>query len=231
MANDHNSELWKEVDDYFKDKLLAPDPYLETVLTANDNAGLPRWEVSALQAQFLSVLILATGARRVLEVGTLGGFSTIFLGRAIPQDGRVISLEIDKKHARVARENIAGAGLSEKVEVRTGKAAQLMKQMAEDGEPPFDMVFIDADKRSNPIYMRLALRLTRCGALIVTDNVVRGGAVVDPEMNDPDTNGVRELIDLLSHEPGCVTSVVQNVGIKGYDGFAVTVVTESSHRP
>lgn len=216
--------LWQAVDSYFEAKLLQSDRHLEQALESSSTAGLPRWEVSPLQAQFLAVLIKATRTRRVLEVGTLGGYSTIFLARAIPENGTVVTLEVDARHATVAQSNIAAAGLQERVEVIIGAAARSMEQLVESGVEPFDMVFVDADKKSNREYMRLARELVRPGALIITDNVVRGGAVVRDGQSDEDTTGVRNLMDSLHMDATSLSSAIQTVGSKGYDGFAITVV-------
>lgn len=212
-------DVWQDVDDYFADLLVGDDPALAAALAANRAAGLPAIDVSPPQGKLLHLLARMIGARRVLEVGTLGGYSTIWLARALPADGRLVSCEIDPAHAAVARENIARAGVAVPVEVVEGPAAETLARL--DG--PFDLAFVDADKPSNPIYIREAVRLTRPGGVIVLDNVVRGGAVVRTD-GDAAVRGTREALQLLAAEPRLVATAVQTVGAKGYDGFAVAVV-------
>jgi predicted O-methyltransferase YrrM len=202
--------MWSEVDRYIADRLIRDDPEVNT-------AGLPPHEVSPPQGALLELLARAIGARRILEIGTLGGYSTIWLARALPADGRLVTLEVDPGYAAVAQENLAGrAG----VEVITGPALESLPLL--DG--PFDLVFIDADKRSNADYLRHALRLSRPGTLIVADNVIRGGAIVDPEDPGPSVQGVRAFFDALAAEPRVRATAIQTVGSKGYDGFALALV-------
>ena len=212
---------WAAVDTYIADRLLGHDEALTATLAANAAGGLPDIDVSPAQGRMLHLLARMAGARRILEVGTLGGYSTIELARALPEDGRLVTLELDPHHAAVARENIAGAGLGDKVEVLVGPAAETLATL--DG--PFDFVFIDADKPSNPRYLREALRLTRPGAAIVVDNVIREGQVIDPASNDPRVVGTRALFDAIAAEPRLTATAVQTVGVKKWDGFVLAIVT------
>ncbi|MFF9332526.1 O-methyltransferase [Streptomyces albogriseolus] len=220
------ARTWNAVDDWFTGRLLGDDPdeALAAALRDSDAAGLPSIAVSPLQGKLLQLLARLTGARRVLEIGTLGGYSTIWLGRALPADGRLVTLEYDPRHAEVAVRNIARAGLAERVEVRVGPALESLPKLADERPPPFDLVFIDADKANNPHYVEWALRLTAAGSLIVLDNVVRGGQVADPENTDPDVVGTRAALDLLGSHPRLDATAVQTVGAKGYDGFALARV-------
>jgi predicted O-methyltransferase YrrM len=220
------SQLWHEVDDYFTDRLLpdAPDDALEAALRDSDAAGLPAIAVSPLQGKLLQLLAQLQGARHILEIGTLGGYSTIWLGRALPADGRLISLEYNPEHAEVAARNIARAGLDKQVEVRVGAALDSLPQLADENPPPFDLVFIDADKVNNPHYMEWALRLTSTGSLIVLDNVVRGGRVADPANTDPDVVGTRAALDMIGSHPRLSGTAIQTVGAMEYDGFALARV-------
>ncbi|GHH93882.1 O-methyltransferase [Streptomyces capillispiralis] len=219
-------QLWHEVDAYFTDRLLpdAPDDALAAALRDSDAAGLPAIAVSPLQGKLLQLLAQVQGARHILEIGTLGGYSTIWLGRALPADGRLISLEYDPRHAEVAVRNIARAGLDQQVEVRVGAALGSLPQLADENPPPFDLVFIDADKVNNPHYMEWALRLTSTGSLIVLDNVVRGGRVADPANTDPDVVGTRAALDMIGSHPRLSGTAIQTVGAKAYDGFALARV-------
>jgi predicted O-methyltransferase YrrM len=187
-------------------------------------AHLPAINVAPNQGKLLQLLARAQGARNILEVGTLGGYSTIWLARALPPGGRLVTLEIDPRYAEVARANVLRAGLAEVVEVRVGRAVESLAQLEAEGRGPFDLVFIDADKPSNPDYFRWALRLSRRGSVIIVDNVVRGGAVADGASEDPRVRGVRELNDLIASEPRVSATAVQTVGSKGYDGFALILV-------
>jgi predicted O-methyltransferase YrrM len=220
-------ELWTAVDRYFGDLLVPADPALDEALAASAAAGLPAINVSPVQGKLLHLLARAIGARNVLEIGTLGGYSTIWLARALPDDGRVISLEADHRHAEVARVNIARAGLDNRVEVRLGMALDLLPALTERTEP-FDFVFIDADKPNNAAYFDWALRLSRVGAIIVVDNVVRGGDVIAAASDSPTVQGVHRFLERLSGEQLVSASAIQTVGSKGYDGFAIALVTSSS---
>ncbi len=213
------------VDAYFEDRLLEDDPVLRDALTRSADAGLPPIAVSPALGAFLNGLAKAIRAARILEVGTLGGYSTIWLARAVPAAGRVVTLEIAEAHAAVARRNIEAAGLSERVEIRLGSGVDTLDELIAAGTPAFDMVFIDADKPSNAAYFERAVRLSRPGTVIIVDNVVRNGAVADAESRDPNVQGVRTLIDALEGRTDVTATALQTVGIKGYDGFLMAVVT------
>jgi predicted O-methyltransferase YrrM len=217
------TELWTTVDDYLATTLIGADEALEAALRESERAGLPAIQVTPLQGRMLSFLARLAGARRILEIGTLGGYSTIWLARALPPGGRLISLEIEPRHAEVARANVERAGLGEVVEVRVGRALDLLPDMAAEG--PFDLSFIDADKPSNPDYFAWALRYSRPGSVIVVDNVVREGAVVEAGSTDPAVAGVRRVLELMAAEPRVSSTALQTVGAKGYDGFSVSLVT------
>ena len=220
-----SQETWNAVDRYFADALASPDAALDAALKASADAGLPAIAVAPNQGMFLSLLVRAIGARRVLELGTLGGYSTIWMARALPADGRVITLEADARHAEVARANLARAGLASVVEVRLGPALETLPTIAAEGSGPFDLVFIDADKANIPAYFAWALKLSRRGSLIVVDNVVREGAVTDAASTDASVQGVRRLVALLASEPRVSATALQTVGAKGYDGFVIALVT------
>ncbi|HEX5992311.1 MAG TPA: O-methyltransferase [Thermomicrobiales bacterium] len=221
-------ELWTAVDRYFSDLLVSADPALEAALAASASAGLPAINVSPVQGKLLHVLAQSIGARNILEIGTLGGYSTIWLARALPDGGRVISLEADPRHAEVARANIARAGLDDRVEVRLGMALDLLPGVAAEGGPPFDFVFIDADKPNNAAYFDWALRLSRTGSIIVVDNVVRGGDVIAAASDSPAVQGVRRFLERLAAEPRVSATAIQTVGSKAYDGFAIALVTATA---
>ncbi len=212
--------MWDAVDGYFERHLLGGDDALAAALSASDAAGLPPHAVAANQGALLNILARTVGARRILEIGTLGGYSTIWLARALPEGGEVVSLEADAAHARVARANLARAGLGACAQVIVGPALESLPGL----EPPFDFAFIDADKRNNPAYFTHALRLVRAGGLIVVDNVVRGGEVADAASRDASVIGVRALVDQLAQEPRVVATAIQTVGAKGYDGFILAWV-------
>jgi predicted O-methyltransferase YrrM len=216
---------WTEVDEYFTGLLAPPDPALAAALADADTAGLPSAHVAANQGKLLYLLAAATGARQVLEIGTLAGYSTIWLARAVPAGGVVISLEADPAYADLARANLARAGLDGVAEVRTGPALETLPAVEAAGGGPFDFIFIDADKPSNPDYLAWALKLSRPGTLIVADNVVRDGAVVDPDSADPRVQGVRRFTELVAAEPRLSATALQTVGVKGYDGFLLALVT------
>jgi predicted O-methyltransferase YrrM len=211
---------WKAVDDYWSGALLDPDPVLDATHEANVAAGLPAVDVSPPQGKLLHLLARSVAARRILEVGTLGGYSTIWLARALPADGQLITCELRPEHAAVARSNLARAGLSGVVEVLVGPAVRTLAGLT----GTFDLVFIDADKASNVAYLRAALRLSRPGTVIVVDNVVRDGAVLDPGSTDDTVRGTRALAQELAAEPRVDATVIQTVGGKGYDGFLYAVV-------
>jgi predicted O-methyltransferase YrrM len=219
-----NQEQWTAVDRYIMERLLPADPVLDAAIEANKEAGLPSIDVSPVQGKFLHLLALTKGAHRILEIGTLGGYSTIWLARALPADGRLVTLELQPKHAAVARANLGRAGVSERVEIRVGSAIQSLAQLQAEGAEPFDMIFIDADKPNNPAYLQWALKLAHRGSLIVVDNVVREGEILNPASADPDVQGTRALFELLAAEPRLASTAIQTVGTKKYDGFAMAVV-------
>jgi predicted O-methyltransferase YrrM len=221
-------ERWSAVDEYIGENLVPADPVLEAALRASAEAGLPQISVSPSQGKLLHVLARALGARAILEIGTLGGYSTIWLARALPSGGRLITLEAEPRHAEVARANLARAGLGERAEVRVGRAQDTLPQLHAAGEGPFDLIFIDADKPGYPDYFRWSMRLSRPGSMIIADNVVRGGAVADPASADVNVQGVRRYIEMMAAEPRASATVIQTVGSKGYDGFAVAVVRADS---
>lgn len=214
---------WDAVDTYFA-PLVAEDDVLAAASARARDAGLPEIQVSPAQGRLLQLLALTSGARRILEVGTLGGYSTIWLARALPSDGTLVTCEIDPAHAAVARESLAAAGLSEVVDVVVGPAAETLRGLVAGGAAPFDLVFVDADKPSNPVYLDLALQLSRPGTLVVVDNTVRGGAVADATSTDPNVLGVREMADRVVADPRLDATAVQTVGSKGYDGFVLARV-------
>jgi predicted O-methyltransferase YrrM len=220
MAQDQ----WTAVDRYLCDLLVPPDPALDAALADSAAHGLPAINVSPPLGKLLHLLARVRGARTILEVGTLGGYSTIWLARALPPGGRLVTLEADPKHADVARANLDRAGLADTVEVRLGPALETLPGLAADGRGPFDLIFIDADKPSTPDYFAWALKLSRPGSLIVVDNVVRSGAVADPANADANVRGVRRFLELAAAEPRVATTAIQTVGAKGYDGFAVALV-------
>lgn len=214
------NDRWVAVDRYIADRLLGAEPSLAATLKNNAAAGLPDIDVSPAQGRMLHLFARMAGARRILEIGTLGGYSTVELARALPDGGRLVTLEIDPHHAAVARANIAAAGFSEVVEVIVGPAAATLQAL----EGPFDLVFIDADKPSNVTYLREALRLSRPGTTIIVDNVVREGAVLDPDSADPRVRGTRALFDAVAAEPRLTATAIQTVGTKKWDGFVLAIV-------
>ncbi|MGX2997453.1 O-methyltransferase [Streptomyces sp. JNUCC 64] len=218
-------DRWNAVDDYFTAELAPADEALEAALRDSDAAGLPAIAVAPNQGKLLQLLARTQGARRILEIGTLGGYSTIWLARALPAGGRLVTLEYQAAHAEVARRNLARAGLDGVTEVRVGPALETLPLLEAEGGDPFDFVFIDADKVNNPNYLDWAVRLTRPGSVIVCDNVVRGGAVTDADSTDPAVVGTRELIARTAAHPTLDATVVQTVGAKGYDGFLLARVT------
>jgi predicted O-methyltransferase YrrM len=215
---------WAEVDRYIADTLLGEDPALEAALAANHAAGLPPIDVSPAQGKLLHLLARSVGARRILEVGTLGGYSTIWLARALPPGGRVITLELLPHHAEVAQANLERAGLADRVDIRVGQARALIEAMIADEVEPFDLFFIDADKQSNADYLRLAIQLSHPGSLIIIDNVVRDGGILDPDSADPMIQGTRRLYDALAATPQVSATAIQTVGLKGWDGFILARV-------
>jgi predicted O-methyltransferase YrrM len=220
-----SESTWRAVDDYFNGELIPADPVLDAAVRLSASEGLPDIAVAPNQGRLLNLIARIHGTRRILEVGTLGGYSAIWLARALPEDGRLISLELDPHHAEVARTNLKSAGLSDKAQVRVGPAADSLAALAEEQPEPFDLVFIDADKPSNPVYLQWALRLSRPGTLIVVDNVVRGGEVANAGSSDASVQGTRKLVDVIAAEPRLNATAIQTVGVKGYDGLLFALVT------
>jgi predicted O-methyltransferase YrrM len=212
---------WTAVDRYISDMFLPPDPILDWVLKTSTEAGLPDINVSPNQGKFLMILAQTMQATAILEVGTLGGYSTIWLARGLSSAGRLISLEVNPTHAEVARANIARAGLAHAVDIRQGAALDLLPQIEKKLVQPFDLIFVDADKPNIPAYFSWALRLARQGSLIIIDNVIRDGAIVNSKSSDASVLGVRRLSELIAHEPRVSATALQTVGSKGYDGFAI----------
>ena len=217
-------ELWSAVDQYVADTLLKSDDSLESAVKASDEAGLPSIQVSAPQGKFMYLLAKVHGARRILEIGTLGGYSTIWLARALPAGGTLVTMEIDPKHAEVAKANVDRAGVGDKVQVLVGNARDLLPDLERRNDAPFDLTFIDADKASIPFYFESALRMSRPGSLILVDNVVREGAVIQADSEDASVQGVRRLNEMLSANSSIEATVLQTVGVKGYDGLAIALV-------
>ena len=215
---------WTQVDRYFG-KLLAPeDEHLKAALKANRAARLPAIDVSPLQGKFLHVLVKLTEAKRVLEIGLLGGYSTIWMARALPKGGRIVSLEFEPRHAEIARANLRCAGLLRRVEIRVGPALASLPRLKAEGAGPFDLIFIDADKESNPQYLEWAIKLSRRGTLIVVDNVARHGTVIEAKSALPDIRGTRRCLEIMAAHPRLSAVALQTVGVKGLDGFAMAVV-------
>ncbi|HVT73869.1 MAG TPA: O-methyltransferase [Lacunisphaera sp.] len=218
-------ETWAAVDRYLEDKFLPADPALDAALKASAAAGLPEIQVTPHQGRFLHLLARIQQARRILEVGTLGGYSTLWLARALPASGRVVTIELESKHAGVARANFAAAGLADRIDLQVGRAVDVLERLVTTGAPPFDFVFVDADKAGTADYFRLALRLSRPGTVIVVDNVIRKGAVADPASTDAAVQGIRRFNEAAAAEPRVTVAALQTVGSKGYDGFALLLVT------
>ena len=224
MNQEQTQEQWRAVDDYFTSLFVPSDPVLDATRKDAAAAGLPPHDVAPNQGKLLAIMAQAIGARTILEIGTLGGYSAIWLARTLPSGGKLITLEADPQHAKVARANLARAGLADVVEVRVGPALETLPQLAGEGHDPFDLVFIDADKLNNAAYFAWALKLTRVGSLIIADNVVRDGAVIDANSDDPSVQGVRHFNTILAAEARVTTTSIQTVGSKGYDGFAIALV-------
>jgi len=221
-----SQKLWNEVDQYLDDTLVQQDAALAEALASSDAAGLPSISVAPSHGKFLHLLARIQGARRILEIGTLGGYSTIWLARALPPDGRLITLEYDSKHADVASANLARAGVADKVDIRIGRALDTLPQIAAERQAPFDLIFIDADKPSNPDYFRWALKLSHRGSVIVIDNVIRRGAVIDTNSGDDNIRGVRKMHELIGAESRVSATAIQTVSVKGYDGFTLALVVD-----
>ncbi|MCC6613316.1 MAG: O-methyltransferase [Anaerolineae bacterium] len=226
--NQTDSARWAAVDEYLAQHFIPPDDALEAALDASDRAGLPAINVAPNQGKLLMLLAQIHGSKSILEIGTLGGYSTIWLARALPPGGHLITLEADPTHAAVARANIARAGLAEVVDLRVGRALDTLPVIQREGHAPFDLIFIDADKPSNPDYFRWALKLSRVGTVIIIDNVVRKGLVIDDASDDPRVHGVRRLNEMIAAEPRVTATAIQTVGSKGYDGFAIALVTQDA---
>jgi predicted O-methyltransferase YrrM len=220
-----SEDQWANVDTYLTDTLVKPDAALETALEKSEAAGLPAINVSPNHGKLLHILARLVNARAILEIGTLGGYSTIWMARALQPGGRLITLEYEPKHAEVAKRNLARAGLQDVVDIRVGVALESLPKIAAEKIGPFDLIFIDADKVSTPEYFRWALKLARVGSLIVVDNVVRKGEVANARTDDPAVQGMRAFIDLAAAESRVLATAVQTVGCKGYDGFAIALVT------
>ncbi len=218
------TDTWRAVDEYVADRVIPPAERQQATLDANRRAGLPEIDVSAPQGKFLSLLAAATGARRILEIGTLGGYSTIWFARALPEGGKIVTIEFEPRHAETARANIAREGVAEKVDLRVGAALDVLPRLAAEGGAPFDLAFIDADKGNNAGYFQWAVKLSRPGALIVVDNVVREGAVADAATQDDMALGGRRLFDAVAADPRVDATAIQTVGSKGWDGFLIARV-------
>lgn len=225
-----NQAVWSAVDDYFCDTLIPFDQALDDTLRHSEAADLPPMSVTPNQGKLLHLLARIQGARKVLEFGTLGGYSTIWLARALPSGGRLVSLEANPKAAAVAEANVERAGLADVVDIRVGKALDVLPQIEAEGIAPFDFIFIDADKPNNPRYLAWSLRLARPGTVIVGDNVVRDGAVADAASTDPNVIGVRSFLELMAAEPRLSATAIQTVGSKGFDGFSLAVVSAEAQR-
>lgn len=219
-----DQNTWTEVDDYLAGLLAPSDPVLDSAQATTAAAGMPAISVSPMQGKMLQVLATGLRARSILEIGTLGGYSTIWLARGMASGGRLITLEKERKHAEVARANIARAGFANVVELRIGSALESLPKLETEGRGPFDLIFIDADKPNIPSYFEWALKLSHSGTVIVVDNVVREGDVTDAESDDPSTRGVRRFFDMLSVTSRVTATAIQTVGLKGYDGFSMAVV-------
>jgi predicted O-methyltransferase YrrM len=221
-----SEELWTAVDNYLVEKLIPADAALKAAREANAESKLPAIDVSPTQGKLLYLLAKIQGARRILEVGTLGGYSTIWLARALPDDGRLVTLEVEKRHAEVALQNIERAGLTSQVELRLAPAAESLAALVLEKVEPFDLIFIDADKPNSPVYLEWALRLARTGTIVVVDNVIRDGEVINASSADESVRGTRRLFDLIASERRLEATALQTVGSKGYDGLVVAVVGE-----
>jgi predicted O-methyltransferase YrrM len=219
-----NQQLWTSVDDYITDLFAPSDPVMQETLAANEAAGLPSISVAPNEGKLLMLLAQICGARNILEIGTLGGYSTIWLARGLAAGGSLITLEASAKHAEIAHLNIARAGLAGMIEVRLGPALETLPQLAAEGRSPFDLIFIDANKESYPEYLAWALKLARPGTLIIADNVIRDGEVLNPASEDPRVQGARRFNQLLANEPRVKATVIQTVGRKGHDGMAIAIV-------
>ncbi len=218
------AKLWTEVDNYFAGLLAPGDAKLNAVVKANRRAGLPEIDVSPLQGKFLQLLVQITQAKRVLEIGTLGGYSTICMARALPKRGRIVTLEYEPRHAEVARTNLRTAGLLNRIDIRVGAALDSLPELYAEKKSPFDLIFIDADKENNPQYLEWSLKMSRPGTVIVVDNVARHGTVIRSKSTEPDVVGTRRMLKRMAKNPRLSATALQTVGVKGLDGFAIAVV-------
>jgi len=221
---EETKEIWKQVDQYFANALIAPGDGFNAALEVNRSAELPAIDVTPLQGKLLEVLVRATRSKRILEIGTLGGYSTLWLAGAIPDDGIVVTLELEPRHAQIAKENFEAAGFADRVDLRLGPAAETLAALVKEHTAVFDFIFIDADKASYPEYLQWSLKLSRAGTLIIADNVVRDGKVIDAGHPDPNIQGVRRFTEMVSAEPRLSATALQTVAGKGYDGFIIAVV-------
>jgi predicted O-methyltransferase YrrM len=219
-----SQQLWTAVDQYLTENLISNEPALQSALKANAAAGLPVIDVAPNQGKLLYLLARLQGAKRILEIGTLGGYSTIWLARALPPDGTIITLEFEPRHAKVATANLKNANLACSVEVRQGPALESLAKLHAENVPPFDFIFIDADKNNYPGYLEWSLRLSRPGTVIIGDNIVRDGAVIDPQSPDARVQGVRRFLEMMGKDPRLSATALQTVGAKGYDGFSLAIV-------
>ncbi|WP_438758861.1 O-methyltransferase [Enterococcus sp. AZ126] len=217
-------QLFAAVDDYFIEKLVENDPVFDQILANNQKHQLPPHDVSPSQGKFLYLLAKIKGAKRILEIGTLGGYSTLWFAKALDNDGQVISLEYDKKHAEVAQENLDFAGVSNRTTIIVGTASDSLKKMVHTQTAPFDLIFIDADKENNSVYLQYALQLSTPGTIIIGDNVVRDGAILDSSSSDGRVLGVRSFVDDLATSKTLTSTAIETVGVKGYDGFTISIV-------
>lgn len=220
-----SKETWAAVEHYYGALLTPDDAALEHTLQSSETAGLPRIQVSGLQGKLLYLLARMVAAHNILEIGTLGGYSTIWMARSLPDDGRLITLEASEKHAEIARANFARAGLAGKIELLLGKALETLPQIVSQGRGPFDLIFVDANRSNLPEYFEWSLKLVRPGSVVIVDNVVREGAVLDIESGDADIQGIRRFAEMVAAEKRVTSTVIQTVGSKNYDGFAVIMVT------
>ncbi|ESZ01105.1 O-methyltransferase [Mesorhizobium sp. M1060] len=219
-----SKKVWTDVDDYIVSSLFEVDPVLDAVLAANRDQGLPAIDVSPAQGKLLSLLVRISGARKVLEIGTLGGYSTIWMARGLPVGGKIVTLELEPHHAKVAHSNLERAGVSDKVELRIGPALQSLETLVAENAAPFDLIFIDADKPNNPNYLSWAMRLSRPGTVIICDNVIRDGTVLNDDGRDAYVEGARGAFSFIGGDNGLDGTAIQTVGAKGYDGFAIAIV-------
>lgn len=220
----HQAKIWEEIDQYIAEHLIPHDPILERTLAANRLAQLPLYDVTPAQGKLLNLFVQMIGAKRILEIGTLGAYSTIWMARALPSDGKIVTLELDPFHAQVAEANLSVAQISHMVELRVGEALHQLARMADEGVETFDFIFIDADKPNNPKYLQWALHFSHPGTVIMGDNVIRDGEIINEQSEDERVRGVRQFYDLLAEEPRITATAIQTVGSKGYDGFMMGIV-------